>query len=176
MSFAKVLSAGRCGGAVAVRSTRSPWLRAPVHWLRSALMTETAAVAALDQLDGLDMLLDRRRAVAAVYGELAATGRGCGPAGARRRPRTPWSTGWPGRRGDGHRRAAELDRRGVHTKPYYAPALHWHARGPARSAAEALPVSDALVDTRWPCPCPRKCHLCRPKAGGVAQPWTAARR
>ena len=45
---------------------------------------------------------------------------------------------------DRDRLAAELDRLGVGTKPYYAPPLHWHDWGPYAEHPRPLPVADAL--------------------------------
>ena len=45
---------------------------------------------------------------------------------------------------DRDRLAAELDRLGVGTKPYYAPPLHWHDWGPYAERPRPLPVADAL--------------------------------
>jgi dTDP-4-amino-4,6-dideoxygalactose transaminase len=65
MSFAKVLSAAGAGGAVVLRTS------AVKHnhdiWLRSALMDEIHAVAALDQLAVLAELVERRNRIAAIY-------------------------------------------------------------------------------------------------------------
>ncbi|MEO8289050.1 MAG: aminotransferase class I/II-fold pyridoxal phosphate-dependent enzyme [Chloroflexota bacterium] len=65
MSFAKVLSAGGAGGAVVLRSGAERENCA--LWLRSALMDELHAAAALDQLLILDELVERRARIAAIY-------------------------------------------------------------------------------------------------------------
>ena len=57
LSFAKVVSAGGSGGALALPADAVERLRAPVDWLRSVPMVETAAVAALDLLADLDLLV-----------------------------------------------------------------------------------------------------------------------
>lgn len=152
MSFAKVLSSGGAGGAVVIDSRARARLEGPVHWLRSALMTETSAITALDQLDGLDELLARRAAVAAVYEELPAHR----PELAPQQARPGDSHGYVhwvarvGRAGDGRRDVvrAGLDALGVATKPYYEPALHrlpWPGAPPVPDVD--LPVTSALVDT-----------------------------
>jgi dTDP-4-amino-4,6-dideoxygalactose transaminase/nucleoside-diphosphate-sugar epimerase len=71
MSFAKVLSAGGSGGAVVFARRGTSTGDAP--WLRSGLMDELHAVAALDQLDVFPRLLDRRRSLAARYRTLFAS-------------------------------------------------------------------------------------------------------
>lgn len=65
MSFAKVLSAGGSGGAVVFARTRG--LPDTAGWLRSGLMDELHGIAALDQLDVLPALVERRRSIAARY-------------------------------------------------------------------------------------------------------------
>jgi len=144
LSFAKVVSAGGSGGALALPADAVERLRAPVDWLRSVPMVETAAVAALDLLADLDLLLDRRRAVAARYAQLA-TVEGVRPqqvADGDAHAFVHWVARFGGV--DRDRLAAELDRLGVRTKPYYAPPLHWHDWGPYAERAGPLPVSDAL--------------------------------
>src|SRR4029079_9987847 len=71
LSFAKVVSAGGSGGALALPADAVERLGTRVAWLRWLPMVETAALAALDLLADLDLLLDRRRAVAARYAQLA---------------------------------------------------------------------------------------------------------
>jgi dTDP-4-amino-4,6-dideoxygalactose transaminase/nucleoside-diphosphate-sugar epimerase len=71
MSFAKVLSAGGSGGAVVFAGTETSAGHA--GWLRSGLMDELHAVAALDQLEVFPRLLSRRRSLAAQYRSLLAS-------------------------------------------------------------------------------------------------------
>jgi perosamine synthetase len=144
LSFAKVVSAGGSGGALVLPADAVERLRAPVDWLRSVPMVETAAVAALDLLTGLDLLVRRRQAVAARYAQLATVD-GVRPqqvAGGDAHAFVHWVARFGGV--DRDRLAAELDRLGVRTKPYYAPPLHWHDWGPYAERAGPLPVSDAL--------------------------------
>ena len=144
LSFAKVISAGGSGGALALPADAVDRLRSPVDWLRSVPLAETAAVAALDLLDDLDLLVGRRRAVAARYAQLASVD-GVRPqrvADGDAHAFVHWVARFGGV--DRDRLAAELDRLGVGTKPYYAPPLHWHDWGPYAERAGALPVSDAL--------------------------------
>ena len=144
LSFAKVVSAGGSGGALVLPADAVDRLRSPVDWLRSVPLVETAAVAALDLLDDLDLLLARRRAVAARYQQLAAA------EGVRPQQVAEGDAHalvhWVARFGevDRDRLAAELDRLGVGTKPYYAPPLHWHDWGPYSERSGPLPVSDGL--------------------------------
>jgi len=70
MSFAKVVSAAGAGGAVVFR--RPPRWSEEAGWTRSALIDELHAVAALEQLETLEELVERRGAVARVYEEALA--------------------------------------------------------------------------------------------------------
>jgi perosamine synthetase len=144
LSFAKVVSAGGSGGALVLPAGAVERLRSPVDWLRSVPMVETAAVAALDLLDDLDLLVGRRRAVAARYAQLAVAD-GVRPqqvADGDAHAFVHWVARFGGV--DRDRLVAELDRLGIGTKPYYAPPLHWHDWGPYAERAGPLPVSDAL--------------------------------
>ncbi|HEV7654758.1 MAG TPA: DegT/DnrJ/EryC1/StrS family aminotransferase [Mycobacteriales bacterium] len=144
LSFAKVLSAGGGGGALVLPREAVERLRTPMDWLRSVPMVETAAIAALDLLADLDLLVARRRDVAARYAEIG-TALGVVPHRAADGDEHAW-VHWVARFGDvdRDRLAAELLRLGVATKPYYAPPLHWHDwRGYAETAGP-LPVSDQL--------------------------------
>jgi dTDP-4-amino-4,6-dideoxygalactose transaminase/nucleoside-diphosphate-sugar epimerase len=144
LSFAKVVSAGGSGGALVLPAGAVDRLRSPLDWLRSVPMVETAAVAALDLLDDLDLLVARRRAVAARYQQLAAAD-GVRPqqvADGDAHAFVHWVARFGGV--DRDRLATELRRLGVGTKPYYAPPLHWHDWGPYAERAGPLPVSDAL--------------------------------
>jgi len=144
LSFAKVVSAGGGGGALALPADAVDRLRSPVDWLRSVPLMEIAAVAALDLLDDLDLLVTRRRAVAARYTQLAAA-EGVLPQQVADRDEHAY-VHWVARFGrvDRDRLAAELARLGVGTKPYYSPPLHWHDWGPHAERTGPLPVSDAL--------------------------------
>jgi dTDP-4-amino-4,6-dideoxygalactose transaminase/nucleoside-diphosphate-sugar epimerase len=66
MSFAKALSAGGSGGAVAVPRGRLGNL---ADWTRSALMAELHAIPALDQLAILPALVERRAVIASIYAD-----------------------------------------------------------------------------------------------------------
>lgn len=70
MSFAKVVSAAGAGGAVAFR--RPPSWSEEAGWTRSALIDELHAVAALEQLEMLEELVERREEVAGIYEEAIA--------------------------------------------------------------------------------------------------------
>lgn len=144
LSFAKVLSAGGGGGAVVLPAEAVDRLRRPVDWLRSVPLVETAAIAALDLLRDLDLLVARRREVARRYGELAVAP-GVVPQQAADGDAHAW-VHWVARFGglDRERLAAELLRLGVATKPYYAPPLHWHDWGAYGERAGPLPVADLL--------------------------------
>jgi dTDP-4-amino-4,6-dideoxygalactose transaminase len=144
LSFAKVVSAGGGGGALVLPADAVERLRLPVDWLRSVPMVETAAIAALDLLADLDVLVARRREVAARYGELAVAA-GVTPQQAADGDEHAW-VHWVARFAgvDRDRLAAELARLGVGTKPYYAPPLHWHDWAAYAERSGRLPVSDEL--------------------------------
>jgi dTDP-4-amino-4,6-dideoxygalactose transaminase/nucleoside-diphosphate-sugar epimerase len=149
MSFAKTVSGAGSGGAVVVGVDAD--LSAAPNWLRSSVMTEPSAVAALDQLEVVDELVGRRATVARIYRE-ALLGR-------------PGFSAQHVRPGDGHalvhwamrvppavgrdRLAARLAAEGVQSKPYYEPLLERATRSlPVTSAlhreALALPMSSEL--------------------------------
>ncbi|HEY6749054.1 MAG TPA: DegT/DnrJ/EryC1/StrS family aminotransferase [Mycobacteriales bacterium] len=144
LSFAKVLSAGGGGGALVLPAEAVDRLRRPVDWLRSVPMVETAAIAALDLLRDLPVLVERRRDVARRYAELAAAP-GVVPQQAADGDEHAW-VHWVARFGgvDRQRLAAELLRLGVATKPYYAPPLHWQDWGAHAERPGPLPVADEL--------------------------------
>jgi dTDP-4-amino-4,6-dideoxygalactose transaminase len=144
LSFAKVVSAGGGGGALVLPADAVDRLRLPVDWLRSVPMVETAAIAALDLLADLDLLVTRRRKVAAQYGELAVAA-GIIPQQAANGDLHAW-VHWVARFAgvDRDRLAAELARLGVATKPYYALPLHWHDWRAYAERPGPLPVSDEL--------------------------------
>jgi dTDP-4-amino-4,6-dideoxygalactose transaminase/nucleoside-diphosphate-sugar epimerase len=142
MSFAKVVSAAGAGGFVVVRSDRLETLVRPVDWTRSSMLGEVHAAAAVDLVERLDVLVERRRQVADAYSELISTAI---PQQVLPGDRHAW-VHWVARFPDRDRLADELARRGVGTKPYYAPVLHrqdW--QGLAEPAVE-LPVTDALAN------------------------------
>ena len=165
LSFAKVVSAGGSGGALALPADAVDRLRSPVDWLRSVPLVETAAVAALDLLDDLDLLVapatGGRRALCAAGGRR----RGAAAAGGRRRRARvralggavrrgrPGSAG--GRAGPARRRHQALlrARRCTGTTGVRTRSGPGRCRSPTRSAAR-----------RSPCRCPRNCHLCKPNA------------
>jgi dTDP-4-amino-4,6-dideoxygalactose transaminase len=126
MSFAKVLSAGGAGGALVLPADTE--LDGAFGWTRSALMNELHAIVALDQLQVLDDLIERRNRLAGLYAE--ALGRlGLG----HQVPRAGCRHSWvhfvvtiPGGRIARDRVASELSRLGVGTKPYFLP-LHQEA-------------------------------------------------
>ncbi|HEX7873848.1 MAG TPA: DegT/DnrJ/EryC1/StrS family aminotransferase [Sphingobium sp.] len=122
MSFAKGVSAGGAGGCLILDTDRVAGLSTGPNWWRSSQMTELAAIVALDLVEQLDVLVERRRAVAEIYASLE---RLVQP----QRITTNASHGWvhwaacfPGM--DRDRVADDLARLGIGTKPYYAPALH----------------------------------------------------
>lgn len=122
MSFAKVLSAGGAGGAVAIPGDR---IGTVGDWTRSALIDELHAVAALDQLEILPELIERRALVASVYGD--GIGDQPGLTAQRVRPGDRHSyVHWVMRVTAPQRRTAlehELNALGVETKRYFR-ALH----------------------------------------------------
>ncbi|QNE17160.1 NAD-dependent epimerase/dehydratase family protein [Kribbella qitaiheensis] len=141
MSFAKVVSAAGAGGFVVIPSDRLERLIRPVDWTRSSMLGEVHAAAAVDLVERLDILVERRRRVAEAYAELipAAIPQQVLPG-----DEHAW-VHWVARFPDRDRLAEELGRRGVGTKPYYAPVLHsqdW--QGHAEPAVE-LPVTDTLA-------------------------------
>ena len=148
MSFAKVVSAAGAGGAVVVPAEAD--LEAQGNWLRSSLMGELNAIAALDQLEVLEALVERREAIARVYRDT------CG-----RHPSLRWQEV---RSGDRHslvhwvvqipphtgreRIANDLARVGVETKPYYDPVLHEVLSGIGTTEPKVtLPVTQELAAT-----------------------------
>jgi dTDP-4-amino-4,6-dideoxygalactose transaminase len=149
MSFAKVVSAAGAGGALIVPTGAG--LEAQGNWLRSSLMGELNAIAALDQLEVLEALVARRQAIARVYRDV------CG-----RHPSLRWQEV---RSGDRHslvhwvvqipshmgreRVASELGRTGVETKPYYAPVLHEALKSETGTMGHeaTLPVTQELAET-----------------------------
>jgi dTDP-4-amino-4,6-dideoxygalactose transaminase/nucleoside-diphosphate-sugar epimerase len=143
-SFAKVVSAAGGGGMAVVPAQAADRLRRPVDWTRSALLGEVAAAAALDLVEQLPALTERRREVAAVYAELPAVL----PCVVPQRPADgddhAW-VHWVARfRGTSRRHlAAELTRRGVGTKPYYTATHRQHWQGLAEPAPP-LPVTELL--------------------------------
>ncbi|MEU0091130.1 DegT/DnrJ/EryC1/StrS family aminotransferase [Kribbella sp. NPDC006257] len=140
MSFAKVVSAAGAGGFVVIPSDRLASLQAPVDWTRSSMLGEVHAAAAVDLVEHLDVLVERRRRVAAAYAELPVVAQQVLPGDDH-----AW-VHWVARFPDRDRLAAQLGRLGVGTKPYYAPVLHrqeW--KGLAEPAIE-LPVTDVLAD------------------------------
>jgi dTDP-4-amino-4,6-dideoxygalactose transaminase len=144
LSFAKVLSAGGGGGALVLPAEAVDRLRRPLDWLRSVPMVETAAIAALDLLGDLDVLVARRRDVARRYEEIGSA-LGVVPQRAAVGDEHAW-VHWVARFAgvDRDRLAAALLRLGVATKPYYAPPLHWHDWGGYAERSGPLPVSDEL--------------------------------
>ena len=145
MSFAKVVSAGGGGGALVAAAPAVERLRRPVDWIRSAQLPEVAAVAALDLVEDLDLLVARRRAVAAVYAEMASVAQ-VRPQAAATGDEHAW-VHWVARfaPADRDRLAAALARDGIGTKPYYAPVLHSHDWAGHAEPAGSLPVTDALA-------------------------------
>ena len=144
LSFAKVVSAGGGGGALVLPADAVDRLRSPVDWLRSVPLVETAAVAALDLLDDLDLLVARRRAVAARYTQTGGRrGRAAAAGGRRRRARLRALGGAvrPGRPGPAGGRAGSARRR--HEALLLAAAALARL-GSVRGAHGPLPVSDAL--------------------------------
>jgi dTDP-4-amino-4,6-dideoxygalactose transaminase/nucleoside-diphosphate-sugar epimerase len=142
MSFAKVVSAAGAGGAAVLPATAR--LGDSENWVRSSLMGELNAVAALDQLEAIDDLLSRRQRVAAVYDEVLTS------SGIQRQAILPGNRhSWvhyvvriPDRMSR-DALADHLSRLGVHTKPYYAPLVHQMPgiRTPGRFP---LPVTENL--------------------------------
>jgi dTDP-4-amino-4,6-dideoxygalactose transaminase/nucleoside-diphosphate-sugar epimerase len=146
MSFAKVVSAAGGGGAAVVPIESLHQLRKPVDWTRSATLGEVHAAAALDLVENLEVLTRRRQTVADIYAELETAAPEVVPqrvAAGDRHAWVHWVARFPGL--DRDRLAKELERLGVGTKPYYAPALHkqrW--RGLAEASPE-LPVTDLIT-------------------------------
>jgi dTDP-4-amino-4,6-dideoxygalactose transaminase/nucleoside-diphosphate-sugar epimerase len=147
MSFAKVISAGGGGGAAVVPVEALARLRRPVDWIRSATLGEVHAAAALDLVQHLDKLAQRRRHVADVYAELELAvpevvvpqrvGAGDDHAWVH------WVARFVGV--DRDRLAKELDRLGVGTKPYYGPVLHHRSWKGIADEPPTLTVTDLLA-------------------------------
>jgi len=145
MSFAKAVSAGGAGGAVVLPTSSVAALEDPPNWLRSSMLHEVHAVAALDLAEHLDELVTRRRALADTYRQLLAGAPDLVPQQERAGDRSAW-VHWVARIGAGRRDdlAARLAGAGVGTKPYYAPVLHRSDWGRYAAASPALPVTEAL--------------------------------
>jgi dTDP-4-amino-4,6-dideoxygalactose transaminase len=145
MSFAKVISSAGSGGALTLPADALARLERPVDWLRSALLGEVHAAAALDQAEHLGELVDHRERVAAVYAELAAARPELTPqvtAAGNRHSLVHWVARVPHR----DALAAALAEDGVQTRPYYAPALHRQDWGPhADPLSQPCPVTDQLT-------------------------------
>jgi dTDP-4-amino-4,6-dideoxygalactose transaminase/nucleoside-diphosphate-sugar epimerase len=139
MSFAKVLSAAGAGGAAVLPADAATVLLSDQHgWWRSELMDELHAIYALDQLDMLDDLVQRRNRVADVYRaglpqltaqQVRAGDTHCYAHWVARVPRVPGRDALRGALGDC----------GVQTKPYFR-ALHMAGFGDG----ELLPVTERL--------------------------------
>jgi dTDP-4-amino-4,6-dideoxygalactose transaminase/nucleoside-diphosphate-sugar epimerase len=140
MSFAKVVSAAGAGGFAVIPSDRLSSLQAPVDWTRSSMLGEVHAAAAVDLVERLDVLVERRRRVAAAYAELPAIAQQVLPG-----DEHAW-VHWVARFPDRDRLAAELGRLGVGTKPYYAPVLHRQDWQGLAEPSVSLPVTDVLAD------------------------------
>jgi dTDP-4-amino-4,6-dideoxygalactose transaminase/nucleoside-diphosphate-sugar epimerase len=154
MSFAKVISAGGAGGAVVVRGGDTQ-LDGAAGWLRSALMDELHAIAALDQLAVFDELVERRQRVAAVYNRVASGIGGVVSQRVATHDRHSY-VHWVARVPHPMATARELAHAGVETKDYFR-ALHlqrWGEPRPVRlprterldSGTIALPMSSELTD------------------------------
>jgi dTDP-4-amino-4,6-dideoxygalactose transaminase len=147
MSFAKVVSAAGGGGAAVVPADAVQRLRADVDWTRSTVMGEVNAAVAYDLVEGLDRLVARRRAVAAVYAELETADARVVPQRTAAGDQHAW-VHWVARFTgvDRDRLAKNLEALGIGSKPYYAPVLH---RLPWQAFAEphpGLPVTEMLHD------------------------------
>lgn len=145
MSMAKVVSAAGAGGFAVLPAGSRQLLERDENWIRSSLMTETNAVVALDQLDGLDSMLARRAAVAGIYAEAARSTSGLVSQAVLPGDTHSWvhavlRCGPPLDRDE---IAAGLARFGIETKPYYAPPLHTFLRHGGE--AESLPQTQALA-------------------------------
>lgn len=145
MSFAKVLSAGGAGGAVVLPIGVE--LDGPYGWTRSALMNELHAIVALDQLEQLTEMVDRRNRAAELY--IDAAGRlGLDHQHVAAGTRHSWVhfvlriPGGPSVRDQVGRELAAL---GVGTKAYFLP-LHstGGAFGSVRVDGPTLEVTDTL--------------------------------
>ncbi|HSS68114.1 MAG TPA: DegT/DnrJ/EryC1/StrS family aminotransferase, partial [Nocardioidaceae bacterium] len=153
LSFAKTMTAGGAGGvAIIPRASENSFA---TNWPRSSMMTEIHAITALDQLDAIDDIIRRRQELANAYDAVLAAH----PSVTRQRVRVGDQHSWvhycirlPTLEGRDFA-ADNLLRRGIQTKPYYAPALHddaWQHRfdsgyGPAEY--RDLSVTTALADT-----------------------------
>ena len=143
MSFAKVISAGGAGGALVLPAEAADRVLAgPAGWTRSELMTELAAIVALDQAPVLDDLVRRRAEVAGEYAHLPAPTQHVHPGD--RHSYVHWVGRFTGR-DRVRQRLAEL---GVTTKPYF-PALAREDHLPVTRALDAealaLPVSSEMT-------------------------------
>ena len=145
MSFAKVVSAAGSGGAVVVSHDAAQRLRTDVDWVRSTVMGEVHAAAAYDLVERLDLLVARRRAVAAVYAELEAVDQRIVPQRTTEDGEHAW-VHWVARFTgvDRDRLTKTLDALGIGTKPYYAPVLHRLSWAGAAEPGAVLPVTEGL--------------------------------
>jgi dTDP-4-amino-4,6-dideoxygalactose transaminase len=117
-----------------------------VDWIRSATLGEVHAAAALDLIEHLDELTQRRRRVADIYAELESAAPEIVPQRVSSGDDHAW-VHWVARFSgvDRDRLAKELDRLGVGTKPYYGPVLHHQSWGGVAEEAPMLPVTDLLA-------------------------------
>ena len=147
MSFAKVVSAAGGGGAVVLPADAVPRLQADIDWTRSTVMGEVNAAAALDLVERLDVLVARRRAVAAVYAELEAADRRIVPQRTAAGDEHAW-VHWVARfpELDRDRLAKDLAVLGIGSKPYYGPVLHRLRWSDHAEPHPGLPVTESLHD------------------------------
>ncbi|WP_198675969.1 DegT/DnrJ/EryC1/StrS family aminotransferase [Kribbella monticola] len=142
MSFAKVVSAAGAGGFVVVPTDRLHRLVRPIDWTRSSMLGEVHAAAAVDLVERLDVLVERRQRVAEAYAELSPL---AVPQEVRPGDQHAW-VHWVARFPDRDRLAEKLGRRGIGTKPYYAPVLHREDWQSLAEPAVELPVTETLAD------------------------------
>jgi dTDP-4-amino-4,6-dideoxygalactose transaminase/nucleoside-diphosphate-sugar epimerase len=151
MSFAKVVSGGGSGGFLVVPADAE--LRCPDQWLRSSLITEPSAIVALDGVEALEQLVQRRERVAAVYAAAVAGLEGFDTQLVRpgdRHAWVHWVTRVPAHLG-ADLLAAGLAAQGVETKPYYEPlagyldAAQLPVTTQLHAGALALPMSSELT-------------------------------
>jgi dTDP-4-amino-4,6-dideoxygalactose transaminase len=143
MSFAKVLSAGGAGGALALQTERLEALMVdPAGWTRSELLDELHAIVAMDQLSAFDDLIRARQRIADVYESALPT-----LPGVRHQVTRPGDrhshVHWVMRLDDRDLIQESMLRLGVGSKPYFL-ALHLTSHPPRDREPHDLPVTADL--------------------------------
>jgi dTDP-4-amino-4,6-dideoxygalactose transaminase len=145
MSFAKVVSAGGAGGAVIIPAEAERLITEDANWWRSSQMPEMAAVVALDQVERLDELIERRTNIANIYNTISEQCSSVIPQKTTGYSSHAW-VHWVAifNNIDRSRIQSQLSELGIGTKPYYYPALHTLTWGDWAEKASLLPVTSLL--------------------------------